>query len=139
MKYEVIRDFHDAQDSGHSYHVGDLYPRDGVAPSDQRIKDLLSENNFYEAAVIKPYTGEPKVEVKVEVPKEKPKVEMPEEEPEAEPKEDENAGEVAWTEEDINKMPFMKLKSVAKQNGVDVEDKKAAEIRAELIAKLVEE
>ena len=32
----------------------------------------------------------------------------------------------------------MKLKSVAKQNGIDVEDKKAAEIRAELIAKLVE-
>ena len=137
MKYEVIRDFHDAQDAGHSYHVGDLYPRDGVAPSDQRIKDLLSENNFYNIAVIKPYNGEPKA-VKVEVPKEDPKVEMPEEKPEAEPKEVENAGEVAWTEEDINKMPFMKLKSVAKQNGIDVEDKKAAEIRAELIAKLVE-
>ncbi len=137
MKYEVIRDFHDAQDAGHSYHAGDLYPRDGVAPSDQRIKDLLSENNFYNVAVIKPYNGEPK-EVKVEVPKENPKVEMPEEKPEAEPKEDENAGEVVWTEEDINKMPFMKLKSVAKQNGIDVEDKKAAEIRAELIAKLVE-
>lgn len=46
--------------------------------------------------------------------------------------------DAVWTAEEINKMPYMKLKSVAKQNGIDVENLKAADIRAELIKKLVE-
>ena len=53
--------------------------------------------------------------------------------------EGEEEGNVSWTADEINKMPFMKLKSVAKQNGIDVEDKKAAEIKEELIKKIVEE
>ena len=40
------------------------------------------------------------------------------------------------TKEDVQKMPYMKLKSVAKANGVDIEDKKADAIRSELIEKL---
>jgi len=48
----------------------------------------------------------------------------------------EPSDEVKWTKEEIDKMPFMKLKSIAKKNGIDVDDKKAAEIRAELIEKL---
>lgn len=48
----------------------------------------------------------------------------------------EPSDEVKWTKDEIDKMPFMKLKSIAKKNGIDVDDKKAAEIRAELIEKL---
>lgn len=48
----------------------------------------------------------------------------------------ESSDEVKWTKDEIDKMPFMKLKSIAKKNGIDVNDKKAAEIRAELIEKL---
>lgn len=48
----------------------------------------------------------------------------------------EPSDEVKWTKDEIDKMPFMKLKSIAKKSGIDVDDKKAAEIRAELIEKL---
>ena len=65
----------------------------------------------------------PKKEKKVEKPIEKPEVAV-------------NTGEVVWTVDEIQKMPFMKLKSIAKRNGVDVDDKKAEDIRSELIEKL---
>lgn len=41
-----------------------------------------------------------------------------------------------YTAEDIEKMPYMKLKSVAKQNGIDAEGRDAKEVRAEVIEKL---
>lgn len=119
MQYVVTRYFTDAQDNEYAYHEGDIYPREGLTVSEARINDLMSGNNFQRIALIK------KVE-KVEKPIKK-----------HEKKEDENT-EVIWTADDINKMPFMKLKSVAKQNGIDVEDMKAAEIKEELIKKLVE-
>lgn len=112
MKYVVTRYFTDAQDNEYAYHEGDIYPREGHTVSDARIKDLLSGNNFQRIALIK------RVE-KVE----KKSVE-------------DNNGEPVWIKEEIEKMPFMKLKSVAKKNGVEVEDKKADEIRSELIEKL---
>lgn len=71
---------------------------------------------------------------KAATPKAKPKVE-----PKAEPVEESvavEAKEVVWTAEEIQKMPYMKLKSVAKKNGVDVAEKEAADIRSELIEKL---
>lgn len=127
MKYEVIRYFTDAQDNEYAYHEGDIYPREGHTVSDVRIKDLLSGNNFQQIPLIKRVLNdsvvkvtETKTETKTEVPKE-PKVETQ---------------DATWTAEDIEKMPFMKLKSVAKQNGIEVEDKKAAEIRSELKEKL---
>ena len=124
MKYEVIRDFHDAQDGNYAYHEGDIFPRDGALPSEQRIKDLMNGINFQETPVIKIAT-EPKV---VEIKAKKPK-----EEPEEKPVE-----KVTWTEEEILKMPFMKLKSIAKQNGIETKDREASDIRSELIEKLVE-
>lgn len=123
MKYEVIRDFHDAQDGNYAYHEGDMFPRDGALPSEQRIKDLMNGINFQEVPVIK-IANEPKV---VEIKAKKPKEE-----------EEKPVEEVTWTEEEIQKMPFMKLKSIAKQNGVETKDREASEIRSELIKKLVE-
>ena len=112
MKYIVTRYFTDAQDNEHPYREGDIYPREGLTVSDARLKDLLSGNNFQRVPLIKRITDiqEKKVE-------------------ESKP---------VWTAEDIQKMPYMKLKSVAKQNGVEIQDREASEIRAELIEKLVE-
>lgn len=122
--YRVIRFFTDAQDSEHAYFVGDTYPRKGVAPSDERIKNLLSGNNFQKVPLIelvKDAVAEEEVieESKVET-KDETKAES----------------EVTWTAEEIQKMPFMKLKSIAKKNDVEVKDREAKDIRADLIEKL---
>lgn len=43
---------------------------------------------------------------------------------------------VAITKEEVLSMPFFKVKSVAQANGIDVADKKTAELRAEVIERL---
>lgn len=115
MQYEVIRFFTDAQDNEYAYREGDIYPREGLTVSEVRIKDLLSGNNFQRVPLIKRVFDKPN-----KIIKEQKKVEEP----------------VSYTAEEIQKMPYMKLKSVAKQNGVEVKDKEAADIRAELIEKM---
>ena len=65
----------------------------------------------------------PKVENKVEAHNE-PVVEEKEEK------------EVEFSLDEINKLPFFSLKSLAKQQGIDVTGKKAADLRAALIEKL---
>ena len=115
MKYEVIRHFRDALDGNYDYPLGSIYPREGLNPSEQRINELKSGNNQLKAKFIKPLAEKAKVE------------------PE---KEEEVSEEVSFTVEEIDKMPYMKLKSVAKKNGVEVEDKKADEIRSALKEKL---
>lgn len=115
MKYVVIRYFTDAQDNEHPYREGDIYPREGLTVSDARLKDLLSGNNFQRIPLIKRVTAT------------------------QEKKAAETTEKTVWTADEIQKMPYMKLKSVAKQNGVELEGKDASEIRTELIEKLVEE
>lgn len=105
--YIVTRYFTDAQDNEHFYREGDIYPRDGLSVSEQRIQDLMNGNNFQRISLIK------------KVPDKK-----------------EDNSSIVWTADEINSMPYMKLKSVAKHNGIDVEEKKAADIRSELIEKL---
>lgn len=127
MKYEVIRYFTDAADNEHLYHEGDIYPRDGFKPSLQHIQRLLSGNNFQRIPLIKMITSDKKAVKKAKV--EEPMVE-------AEVVETPVETEVAWTSEEIDRMPFMKLKSVAKKNDVSVDGKKADEIRSDLKEKL---
>lgn len=85
--YKVIAYFTDGQDNNHPYHVGDTYPREGVKPSAERIKLLLSMNNKRERPLIveveevetaekTPKKTKRKVEEVVEVP-EKPKAKKP--------------------------------------------------------------
>lgn len=45
MNYSVIRAFFDVQDGEYGYHVGDVFPREGYAPSQERLDSLLSANN----------------------------------------------------------------------------------------------
>lgn len=45
MEYKVLRYFTDLQDNGHIYKVGDVYPRKGYTPTEDRISELKSKKN----------------------------------------------------------------------------------------------
>lgn len=122
MYYEVIRYFKDAQDNGYAYREGDIYPREGHSVSDVRIKDLLSGNNFQKVALIKRVDKDIAFVNKKNVVKE--------ETPEV--VHEEVKADIGFSAEEIDKMPFMKLKSVAKKNGIPVEDREAKDIRDDL-------
>lgn len=57
--YKVLRSFHDLQDDNYYYETGSTYPRDGLTPSQRRIKELASVNNKQGIALIEPI-DEPK-------------------------------------------------------------------------------
>lgn len=57
--------FEDAQDEHRPYKPGDVYPRDGLNPSKQRIKELSSDKNIRGIpliAYVEPQKEEPKME-----------------------------------------------------------------------------
>lgn len=73
--YRVIVFFTDIQDGGHAYNVGDIFPREGVTVSEQRLKELSGAENkrgkaLIEAVKEKKAEAEP-VEVEQEQPKKK--------------------------------------------------------------------
>lgn len=43
--YKAIIAFTDLQDANHIYHVGDIYPREGFEPSQERIDELSGSAN----------------------------------------------------------------------------------------------
>ena len=43
--YKVIKFFHDLQDNKHAYNVGDVFPREGVEASAERIAELSGTEN----------------------------------------------------------------------------------------------
>ena len=43
--YKAIIAFTDLQDANHIYHTGDIYPRDGLDPSQERIDELSGSAN----------------------------------------------------------------------------------------------
>lgn len=43
--YKVIRHFTDLQDNGYPYLEGDVYPRDGLSVTKERIAELSGKNN----------------------------------------------------------------------------------------------
>lgn len=53
MAYKVIRFFTDLQDNNHPYTEGDIFPREGLSVSDERIKELSSCNNLQKTPLIK--------------------------------------------------------------------------------------
>lgn len=42
---KVIKFFHDLQDKNHEYNVGDIYPREGLTPTPERIAELSGSEN----------------------------------------------------------------------------------------------
>lgn len=43
--FKVIKFFHDLQDKNHEYNVGDIYPREGLTPTPERIAELSGSEN----------------------------------------------------------------------------------------------
>lgn len=73
MSYKVIHFFTDLQDYNHPYNVGDIFPRNGLKVSEERLKELSSNKNKQNKPLIK-LIEEKKANVVVEN-KVEPKVE----------------------------------------------------------------
>lgn len=43
--YKVIEYFADLQDNGYAYNTGDIFPREGLEVSEERIAELASSKN----------------------------------------------------------------------------------------------
>lgn len=80
--YRVIKYFTDLQDNNHAYRVGDIYPREGFAPSEKRVKELLSGENKRKVKLIEEVTKAPLKDA--EAPQNVPQNEDTEEQPVAE-------------------------------------------------------
>lgn len=55
--YKVVKKFADLQDERYLYKVGDVYPRDGYTPTDERIEELSSSKNKQNTPLIKKVTS----------------------------------------------------------------------------------
>lgn len=51
--YRVLTSFTDLQDCNHIYDKGDIYPRDGYAPTGERVAELLGSENRLKIPLIK--------------------------------------------------------------------------------------
>lgn len=63
MKYTVIKHFTDLQDGKYKYSDGDVYPREGYTPSEERIAELAGNKNRQKTPLIKAETTETVAEV----------------------------------------------------------------------------
>lgn len=52
MMYKVVCAFNDITDSNLLYKVGDVYPREGAHPTNERIAELLSDANMQHKPLI---------------------------------------------------------------------------------------
>lgn len=50
--YKALTTFTDLQDNNYRYQAGDTFPRKGIKVSDERIAELLSDNNRRHKPVI---------------------------------------------------------------------------------------
>ena len=60
MTYRVLENFSDKQDDRRPYKVGDIYPREGLDPSPQRVAELLGSENVRGRPIIEPIEEKPK-------------------------------------------------------------------------------
>ena len=58
MEYKVIEYFTDLQDKNYAYNSGDVYPRKGYKPTEQRIEELTSDKNVRKRPIIKAVSEE---------------------------------------------------------------------------------
>lgn len=43
--YKALKTFRDLQDNAYKYQAGDIFPREGLSVSDERIEELSTSNN----------------------------------------------------------------------------------------------
>ena len=116
-KYVVVyAKFKDLQDNNYIYKKGDVYPREGLEPTKERIKELSSKNNKQGKPLIKKVEDAKKDDFSKYM---NPPIEKT---------------EVAYTKTEINRMSTADLKELAKENGID-DGLNGAEIKKALIDK----
>lgn len=64
--YRVVKGFFDLKDDKHAYSVGDVYPRNGYAPTEVRIAELSSAKNVQGEPLIAEVKEKPVKKAKVE-------------------------------------------------------------------------
>ena len=50
--YRVLVEFYDLRDKARQYHPGDVYPRDGMTVSEERLAELATSNTLLGYPVI---------------------------------------------------------------------------------------
>ena len=111
--YKVIHYFTDLQDFNHPYNVGDIFPRNGMKVSLERLKELSTSKNKQ---------GKPLIVLVDEVKKVEPKEEV--------------VSEVNFTKTEINRMSTSDLKELALNNNVENADSMSgSELKKVLIKK----
>ena len=114
--YKAIVEFYDLTDGSYKYSVGDVFPHAGFNVSEERIAFLLGNENRLGKPVIEKIGKAVKtVEKTVEA---------------AEP-----VKETGLTKEEVEKMQYFSLRSLALKNGISPEGK-TAELKAKIIEKL---
>lgn len=58
--YKVIEFFRDLKDNNHAYHVGDIFPHNGMEVSEDRLKELSTDANKRHKPLIAKVEEEPK-------------------------------------------------------------------------------
>lgn len=110
MSYRVIHYFTDLQDLDYPYKVGDVFPRQGLSVSEERLKELSSDANK---------RGMPLIELVTETKQDMGKIQS-----------------VKYTKTEINRMSTSELQDLALNNGVDdAKSMTGAELKKLLIEK----
>ena len=65
--HRVIKFFRDLQDNNHAYHVGDIFPHDGMEVSEKRLLELSTDKNRRHMPLIEKVDVEP-IEAETEEP-----------------------------------------------------------------------
>lgn len=60
MNYKVVYAFADLEDSKHKYEAGDMFPRQGLEVSKERIEELSSDKNKARRPLIEKVKEPPK-------------------------------------------------------------------------------
>ena len=98
--YEVIHYFTDLQDNKYPYNVGDKFPRDRLAVSEERIKELSGSNNKQHKPLIK--------FVEDEIPFSDSDIEL-----------EEDSAQKQYTKSDIQRMSTADLQTLAAEEGIE--------------------
>lgn len=122
MAYKVISFFKDRQDCRHPYNVGDIFPRQGMNVTEERIRELSTSDNRLGKPLIEK-SGDDFSKYMNPPTEELPFVTVPQ-------------GK-AYTKTEINRMPTAELKVLAKEKGIDnAEDMTGGELKKALIETL---
>ena len=57
--YKVLSEFADLQDRNHIYRVGEVYPREGYTPKDERVDELSTGKNLLHKPLIQKVEDSP--------------------------------------------------------------------------------